>query len=119
MTMVEKQALFLRTIAEFIENAYSIGYLLTAGEFWRPPELAKLYAEDGRGINNSLHIVRLAADINAFWKGEYLDGSKDDHLAHLQKLGQLWKSLDPNCAWGGDFAKKDYNHYSFQHNGVK
>lgn len=123
--MVEKQALFLRTIAEFVPMAYSMGYLFTAGEFLRPPELAKLYAKTKKGISNSLHIVKLAADLNAFVNinGEWiwLDGHEAWNIPHLEKLGKLWKSLDANCAWGGDFSEdmKDYNHYSFQHNGVK
>lgn len=119
--MVEKQAKFLQTVAIFIPYSTKLGYLLTLGEAWRPPELADLYAKDGRGISNSLHCIRLAIDLNAFKNGVYLDGSEAWHIPLLSRLGTLWKSLDPFCAWGGDFAQKekDYNHYSFKHNGVK
>lgn len=119
--MVEKQSNFLKTIASFIQKANEAGYQLTSGEFWRPPELANLYAQQKRGIKNSLHIQRLAADINAFKDGKWLDGSQGWHIPHLEILGKLWESLNPLCAWGGRFSKyeKDYNHYSFEHNGVK
>lgn len=117
--MVEKQAEFLKTVAIFIQKATEMGYLLTSGEFWRPPVTAKYYAENGKGIANSLHIQRLAADLNAFFEGKYLDGSQSWHIAHLEKLGNLWESLADRARWGGRFTKKDYNHYSFEHNGVQ
>jgi hypothetical protein len=123
--MVEYQARFLRTVAIFIPKATEMGFLLTSGEFWRPPVTAQYYKSIGKGISKSLHIDRLAADINAFWKGKYLDGMQDWHIPYLEKLGKLWESLDANARWGGRFLdvngkpKPDYNHYSFEHNGVK
>jgi hypothetical protein len=120
--MVEKQALFLKTISEFILKANEEGYQLTAGEAERPPSVAQYYASVGKGIKNSLHISRLAFDLNAFLHGEYLDGSQRWHIPHLEKLGEMWEAMNPMCAWGGRFSgktAKDYNHYSFEHNGVK
>lgn len=117
--MVEKQSKFLQTVAIFIQKSTEMGYQLTLGEGWRPPELAQLYAKDGRGISNSLHCQRLAIDLNAFSKGIWLDGSQDWQIPLLTQLGKLWESLDPLCAWGGRFERKDYNHYSFTNNGVK
>jgi D-alanyl-D-alanine carboxypeptidase-like protein len=117
--MVEKQAKFLQTVAIFIQKATEMGYLLTLGEAWRPPELAQLYAKDGRGISNSLHCIRLAIDLNAFSKDQYIDGSQAWHIPLLNQLGKLWKSLDPLCAWGGDFKIKDFCHFSFENDGVR
>lgn len=117
--MVEKQSEFLKTVAIFILKATEMGYQLTLGEAWRPPELAKLYAEQGKGIERSLHIDRLAIDINAFKDGKYLDGREAWQIPLLTQLGKLWESLDSQCAWGGRFVRKDYNHYSFEHKGVK
>lgn len=117
--MIDKQSKFLQTISIFIPKVAEIGYQMTLGEGWRPPELARLYEEDGRGISNSLHCHRLAIDLNAFSNGKWLDGSQDWHIPLLTQIGKTWESLDPLCAWGGRFAKKDYNHYSFMHNGVK
>jgi hypothetical protein len=121
--MVEKQARFARTISGFIPKAFDMGYLLNFGEAWRPEILAQMYKKLGKGITNSLHWSRLAIDLNAYVKVNgiwvYLDASEKWHIPHLEKLGELWKSLDKDAAWGGDFSKKDQNHYSFQHNGVR
>lgn len=117
--MIEKQAKFLRTVAIFIQKATESGYLLTCGEAWRPPVTANFYEKTGKGIANSLHIQRLAIDLNAFKDGEYLDGNQEWHIPLLTKLGQIWESLDYSCAWGGRFSNRDYNHYSFEHNGIR
>jgi len=117
--MVEKQAKFVKTVAMFIQKATEIGYQFTFGEAWRPMFVAEQYARSGKGIKNSLHVQRLAIDLNAFHDGAYLDASKPWHITHLEKLGKLWESLDALARWGGRFEKKDYNHYSFEHNGVR
>lgn len=117
--MIEIQDKFTGLIGILINKVHNFGYRLTFGEAWRPPEMAKIYAEEGKGIVKSLHTERLAVDFNAFLGDEYLDGSKPEHIPHLLKLGELWESLDPNCTWGGRFAMKDYNHYSYQHYGIK
>jgi hypothetical protein len=33
------------------------------------------------------------------------------------ECGTQWKSYDPDNRWGGDFTKKDYNHFSMIHEG--
>jgi D-alanyl-D-alanine carboxypeptidase-like protein len=115
--VVEKQCLFARMIAQFIPKAYEMGYLLNFGEAWRPEIVAQAYAKMGKGISNSLHCLRLAVDLNAYFEGKWLDGSQDWHIPHLERLGKLWESM--GGSWGGRFTKKDYNHYSLQHNGVR
>jgi hypothetical protein len=117
--MVEEQAKFLLTICDFIQKATKAGYQLTAGEFLRTPSEAMRNAQNGSGIKNSLHLLKLAADLNVFYQGKYLNGEDAWTIPHLSNLGHLWESLDPLCAWGGRFTRKDYNHYSFSHNGVK
>jgi hypothetical protein len=117
--MVEKQARFTKTVAMFIQKATEMGYLFTFGEAWRPPVTAQYYANLKKGISRSLHIERLAIDLNAFYDGNYLNGSQQWHIPHLEKLGKLWESFGQGCAWGGRFNKKDYNHYSFEHNGIR
>jgi len=119
--MVEKQARFARLVAEFIPKAYEMGYLLNFGEAWRPEIVAQMYAKMGKGIANSLHCLRLAVDLNAYFEGKWLDASEDWHITHLDRLGQLWESLGEGCSWGGRFKspKQDYNHYSLMHNGVR
>jgi len=117
--MVEKQARFTRAIGVFIHKASSLGYFLTFGEAWRPDFVAEYYAKTGKGIKNSLHCLRLAVDLNTFYRSEWLDGKQEYHIPHLETLGKIWEGLDKEARWGGRFQKKDYNHYSFEHNGVK
>lgn len=96
----------------FIENE---GYELTLGEAWRPPETARLYEQQGKGISSSLHCARLAIDLNLFRRGQYLTDTESYRLA-----GEYWESLSVDgCrhCWGGHFG--DGNHFSIEHNGVK
>lgn len=112
MTLGEKQRLFTRLIAKLIEFAYASGYELTFGDAYRSPEQARLNAQAGKGIVSSLHCERLAIDLNLFQAGQYLTDS-----AAYAPLGEFWKSLGPDCAWGGDFSKPDGNHFSLRHGG--
>jgi len=108
--MVEKQAKFTLMIAKLIEKANEMGYKMTFAEAYRPPELAELYAKQGRGIRNSLHRERLAVDFNVFKNGKYLMKGAD-----FEDLGKWWESQ--GGTWGGRF--NDGNHFSLEHNGVK
>lgn len=119
LLMVEKQARFADLVSQFIQKSEKMGYLLTFGEAWRPEIVAEMYAKMGKGISNSLHCLRLAIDLNAYFEGKWLDASEDWHIPHLENLGKLWESL--GGSWGGRFQspKQDYNHYSLMHNGVR
>ena len=97
-------------LAKLITWTEENGYELSLGEAYRPPELAELYAKQGKGIKNSLHTQRLAIDLNLFRDGKYLS-STSDH----EPLGVYWESL--GGSWGGRF--NDGNHYSLEHEGVK
>jgi hypothetical protein len=114
VTLGERQRLFTRLVAKLIEHAYETGYQLTFGEAFRTPEQAALNAKVGKGITQSLHGMRLAIDLNLFRNGEYLTDSE----AH-RPLGEYWKTLHPDCCWGGDFSRPDGNHYSLQYGGIK
>jgi hypothetical protein len=120
MTLGEKQRLFTRLVGILIEYAYQQGYELTFGEAERKPAQASANESAGKGISNSLHIVRLAIDLNLFKDGQWLTLSE-----YHNPLGVFWKNLHPLCRWGGDFKdslgrpKPDGNHYSLEHNGVK
>jgi hypothetical protein len=91
-----------------------LGYEYTLGEAWRTQAQAQANAASGAGIANSLHIERLAIDINLFKDGLFLQESE----AH-RPFGAFWKSLGPDYFWGGDFSKPDGNHYSIGHGGRK
>lgn len=96
--------------ARLIQKADELGFEVTLGEAWRPPELAALYAKQGRGIANSLHTQRLAVDINLFKDGVWVKETEGHRI-----LGEWWESI--GGTWGGRFG--DGNHYSLEHNGVK
>jgi hypothetical protein len=110
MTLGEKQRKFAGMVGQLIVWAYENGYELTLGEAHRPPELAELYAKQGRGIRNSLHTQKLAIDLNLFINGKYQTRT-DSH----RPLGEYWESI--GGTWGGRFG--DGNHYSLEHGGVK
>lgn len=112
MTLREKQSLFVRLVAELIQFATLEGYDLTFGEAWRTPEQAALNAKSGKGIKNSLHIDRLAIDLNLFKDGKYLTGVEGHDV-----LGAWWEKLHPLCRAGFRFG--DPNHYSLEHEGRK
>jgi hypothetical protein len=105
---------FAQQVANLIKKAGSLGYGVTFGEAWRSPEQAKANAANGSGIANSLHTERLAIDLNLFKDGRYITDSE----GHTD-LGAWWKSLGPMYRWGGDFRKKDFNHYSISPDGIR
>jgi hypothetical protein len=117
MRLIDKQKTFSRLLARLITEAYSRGYEVTLGEAYRPPEVARFYAEraasgaGGPAIAASLHSDRLAADLNLFRDGRYLRRSDE-----YRELGELWESYSTDqyeCAWGGRFG--DGNHFSIAH----
>lgn len=112
MTLRERQSLFVRLVALLIERAYADGYELTFGEAWRTPEQAARNELAGIGSRNSLHVARLAVDLNLFRAGKWLSDSESH-----RPLGEFWKGLHPDCRWGGDFKRPDGNHYSLAMDG--
>ena len=113
-TLRQKQSRFVRCVGELIDAAGFLGFDLTFGECWRTPKQARWNAQYGFGIANSLHIKRLAIDLNVF-KGGLLSESPADY----ESLGVEWEKLWPDCRWGGRFSKPDIYHFSIEHEGVK
>jgi len=113
-TLGERQRRFLPLVAKLIDFAYAQGFELTAGELYRTPEQAALNAKKGSGIGNSLHTQRLAVDLQLFKDGVYLTAPDA-----YKFLGDFWKTLDPDCAFGGDFKSVDADHFSLSYGGVK
>ncbi len=112
MTLGEKQRLFPLMVAKLIVFAYEQGYELTFGEAQRSQAQADANAKSGKGISNSLHLKRLAIDLNLFKNGVYLTKSEDYTL-----LGEYWESI--GGSWGGRFSRPDGNHFSIEHEGVR
>ena len=102
-----RQRRFTRLLADLIVHAYDhLGVELTLGEVWRPTALAEYYQGRGCGIVDSLHIVRLAADLCVFKDGVY----QVDPEAY-RAMGEYWEGQAPECNWGGRFG--DSNHFSY------
>ena len=114
MTLGEKQRLFTELVGRLIEWAYMHNYELTFGEALRTQAQADLNAKTGTGISNSLHLIKLAIDLNLFIDGVWQIDSKA-----YKPLGDYWKSLHVLCRWGGDFSRPEGNHFSIEHNGVR
>lgn len=115
MNLIEKQKAFSMFVARLINQANYLGFELTLGEVWRPPEMAHKYAQQGKGISNSLHSLKLAIDLNLFRDGKFLTRTPD-----YQELGEWWENQSIQgirCCWGGRFG--DGNHFSIEHNGVR
>lgn len=115
MSLRELQSLHVRCVAKLIQWATDQGYELTWSETYRTPEQALLNAQSGKGIVHSLHLLRLAVDLNLFRDGTLLKTVED-----YRPLGTYWKTLDPLCRWGGDFVTRpDADHFSLEFQGVK
>lgn len=115
MELSEQQRLFCKLVGQLIIWAYDMGYELTFGEAYRTPEQAAINATRQSGIANSLHIQRLAIDLNLWKDGVYLTDS-----ALYKPLGDYWITLNSLCCWGGNFSKlKDGNHFSMTFGGVE
>jgi hypothetical protein len=118
VNLVEKQKCFANLVAALITEAQRRGYGVTLGECWRTPEEAKRNAEEGDGIVHSLHILRLAIDINLWLDSKWLSRD-EDYLS----LGEWWEKQSfgsfIKCCWGGRFQKGDGCHFSIEHKGVR
>jgi len=116
MKLLELQKRFTYLVAELIGHAYSLGFALTFGETWRPPETAVLYAKQGKGIKNSLHCDRLAIDLNLFRGDNYLVD-----VESYRPLGEFWETLGTSkyrTIWGGSWGS-DAGHFSVGFGGRK
>ena len=103
--LVRRQSKFLLNICKLVSFATALGYQVTAGEIERPRALAKLYAKQKKGIEDSLHCSRLAAELY-FYHGCVLVSGKHD----LEAIGLYWESL--GGIWGGRFTQyDDSNHF--------
>jgi len=108
--LLKKQQRFTVMTADLIKFLTEKGYGITFGEAWRTPEQAEINAKKGIGIKNSLHIDRLAIDLNLFADDVWLKNTDSYKTA-----GEYWESI--GGTWGGRFG--DGNHFSLEHNGRK
>jgi hypothetical protein len=90
-----KRVKYTRFLAQLINFIISQGYEVMIGQ------------EGLKHMVGSLHYQGLADDLLLFKDEVYLQTTERYKFA-----GEYWKSLDPDCRWGGDFAKADGNHFS-------
>lgn len=113
-TLHQRQVLHTLLTSELIAWAATQGYNLTWGETFRKPAQAALNAASGAGIANSLHIQRLAVDLQLFDKaGHYLTDA-----SAYKPMADYWLTLDPLCCAGYYFHSCDADHFSITHNGI-
>lgn len=112
--MVLLQSIFAKNVALLIQFILAQGYFVSLGEAWRSPEQCEWNAAHGKGIVHSLHINRMAIDLNLHdHKGIYL---QDEQV--YATMGKYWESLDDRNRWGGYFnpvaghgVKADLTHF--------
>ena len=114
MSLGSTQREFTRYVSDLIDFIYASGYECTLGDAYRDPRSHGAMGKKGSyGRPSSAHKQRLAIDLNLFKDGIYLRSTK----AH-EPFGQFWKMCHPDNRWGGDFPKKDGNHYSRKYAGI-
>ena len=112
-TLGHKQEEFGRCLAEFITWIYGQGWAVRIGEVYRPPYTAAEYAKRGIGVANSVHTLKLAADLVLS-----IDGKVTFENSDYAPLAQKWLTLHDDARAGHYFASVDSVHFSFEHNGV-
>lgn len=111
--LARRQRIFTRCFARFLTFALSIpGIEITLSEGYVGDTDAADGDYDGPHVKGGCHYAKLAIDINLFDNGIWITNG-DDPI--YKRLGAYWKALDPLCRWGGDFKKKDSNHFSVAH----
>lgn len=136
--LLAKQIRFARAVPRLLDYAFEQGFMVTLGETYRTPVQAEINAlgagrshvaslvehafpllakalrvPAGNGIRTSLHVSRLAIDLQLFDdKGVWLQ-----HAEPYERLGDYWESLGSDHRWGGRFG--DTPHYSIEHEGRK
>lgn len=115
MKLGELQEEFAHAHAQLVIYAYAEGYRIREGDSFRDPRaFGAMGTRKAYGRSNSLHKLKLAADLNLFKGGEYLTTTE----AH-RPLGTWWEETfkEFKASWGGHF--NDGNHYSFAYLGFR
>lgn len=113
LSLKQERWIFTDNVAKLIQFINSKkGYKCAIGETLRPLRLAKIYAAEGIGVKDSIHEVGLGVDIQIYKDGFWLKDTADYEFA-----GVFWKLLGVDNKWGGDFKRKDGNHFSQAYQG--
>lgn len=103
----ERQFRFMRNLANLIHYILDSGYGVSGGELWRSEETQSAHFKAGRSKTmDSLHLKRLAIDLNVFDDGYLLfsDHTRIEKDTEIMKaFGEQWKAYDSGNGWGGEF----------------
>lgn len=98
MSQIQYQAEFLLDFCRLIAKATELGFMVTAGELYRPQEMQDIYVKTGRSkTRSSQHLKRLAGDLNLFLDGKLC--TRDQ----VKPLGDWWEAQNPKNRWGGNW----------------
>lgn len=116
MSLQDQQAIFAQNVSLLINYIFNRRYSCTLGEAYRTPEQAEIYAQQGKGIKNSLHCKRLAIDLNIFFPNGDLITKAEDY----EPFGIYWEKLHAYNIWGGRWKKMiDSDHFQMSLNDPK
>lgn len=117
MSLSDQQFSFGKDCVQLGLFIITSGWKFTIGEVWRPEEMQEIYIEQGKSWTpNSLHLHRLAIDINFFapdregwaWVGEWPVATQ---VAAIMPFGDFWESLSEKNEWGGRWSEPDCPHF--------
>lgn len=101
MKLGQKQELFAKLLAQLILTMYEKGYAVRIGDVFAKRRDPLEHEAD------SQHYQKLAADLNLFRNGLFLEATEDH-----KEFGAIWEAMHPLCRWGGRWG--DGNHYELR-----
>lgn len=106
--LVAAQWEFLKDVAALVDFINTEGDMASGGELWRSLYQQKENVRTGVSKTlNSLHLSRLAIDLNIFHAGIWLQDRES-----LKKYGAFWEGLHPDNEWGGFWLSfSDFPHF--------
>lgn len=118
MELWEARCAFARAISQLVQWASydpsMVGFQVAFGEGYVALTDGADGDHDGPHKAGGAHYTGLGFDLLVYENGRYV--SDGDHPAY-QQLGAEWKRLHWLARWGGEFAKPDANHMSFEWGG--
>jgi hypothetical protein len=98
MGLRQEQMAFVQDVVLLLQKAHELKYEITFGEAERPIQMQELYFKTGKSKTmQSLHLKRLAIDLNIFIDGQLCTAKE------IKPLGIYWESLNPKNRWGGSW----------------
>lgn len=119
MTLGDKQAAFTDCFSRLIVWANrKTGVRLRYREVGRYQWVADEMARQGKGVRRSTHVSFCGGDavLDLLVDGRWVYQTSSEAYRFL---GEKWETMHELARWGGRFARRDGNHFSFEHNGVK